>query len=112
MGVKIIISHDVVFNENEMLSMRTNTVGTEGDYEKRSLILYKDHFEFEVELSSQDGHDQQNGLAERMNRKLLDRVRCMLYGSCLSKHFWGETVMIVCYLVNRTASSAIDFKTP
>ena len=30
----------------------------------------------------------------------------------LSKHFWGETIMIVCYLVNRIASSAIDFKTP
>ena len=36
----------------------------------------------------------------------------MLYSSSLSKHFWGETVMIVCYLVNRTTSSAIDFKTP
>ena len=47
-----------------------------------------------------------------MNRTLLDRVRCMLHSSGLSKHFWGETVMIVCYLVNRTASSAIDFKTP
>ncbi|WKA06413.1 hypothetical protein VitviT2T_024312 [Vitis vinifera] len=46
-----------------------------------------------------------------MNRKLLDRVRCMLYGSCLSKHFWGETVMTTCYLINRTPSSAIDFKT-
>ena len=55
---------------------------------------------------------QQNGLTEKMNRTLLDRVRCMLHSSGLSKHFWGETVMIVCYLVNRTASSAIDFKTP
>ena len=55
---------------------------------------------------------QQNGLTEKMNRTLLDRVRCMLHSSGLSKHFWGETVMIVCYLVNRTTSSAIDFKTP
>ena len=27
------------------------------------MTLDKDHFEFEVELSSQDGHDQQNDLA-------------------------------------------------
>ena len=51
-GVKIIISHDVVFNENEMLSMRTKTIGTEEDSENRSLTLDIDHFEFEVELSS------------------------------------------------------------
>ena len=63
MGVKIIISHDVVFNENEMLSMRTNTAGTKENSENKSLTLDKDHFEFEVELSSQNGHDQRNDLA-------------------------------------------------
>ena len=57
LSVKIIISHDVVFNENEMFSMRTNTAGTEKDSKNRSLTLDKDHFEIEVELSSQDGHD-------------------------------------------------------
>lgn len=55
---------------------------------------------------------QQNDLAERMNRTLLDRVTCMLYSSGLSKHFWGEAIMTACYFVNRTPSSAIDFKTP
>ena len=30
---------------------------------------------------------QQNGLVERMNRTLLNRVRCMLYSSGLSKLF-------------------------
>ncbi|KAL6346168.1 hypothetical protein AAG906_027902 [Vitis piasezkii] len=63
LGVKIIISRDVVFNENEMLSMRTNTAGTKKDSENRSLTLDKDHFEFEVELSSQYGHDQRNDLS-------------------------------------------------
>ena len=46
-----------------------------------------------------------------MNRTLLDRVRCILYSSGISKHFWGETVMTACFLVNRTPSSAMDFKT-
>ena len=62
-GVKIIISRDVVFNENEMLFMRTNTAGIKKDSKNKSLTLDKDHFKFEVELSSQDGHDQQNDLA-------------------------------------------------
>lgn len=30
---------------------------------------------------------QQNGLAKRMNRTLIENVRCMLFSSNLSKHF-------------------------
>lgn len=55
---------------------------------------------------------QQNGLAERMNRTILERVRCMLSNANLSKSFWGEAVHTACYLINRSPSTAIDFKTP
>ena len=55
---------------------------------------------------------QQNGLAERMNRTLLERVRCMLKGAGLEKKFWGEAITTACYLINRCPSAAIDFKTP
>ncbi|RDX90352.1 hypothetical protein CR513_27790, partial [Mucuna pruriens] len=33
---------------------------------------------------------QLNDLAERMNRTLIERVRCMLSEARLPKHFWGE----------------------
>lgn len=33
---------------------------------------------------------QQNGLAERMNRTILERVRCMLSNVGLPKSFWRE----------------------
>jgi len=55
---------------------------------------------------------QQNGLAERMNRTLLERVRCMLLGVGLSKCFWGEAVSTAVYLINRCPSTRIDLKTP
>ncbi|KAL3623657.1 hypothetical protein CASFOL_032473 [Castilleja foliolosa] len=55
---------------------------------------------------------QQNGLAERMNRTLLERVRCMLLGAGVAKQFWGEAVTTACYLINRSPSSAIKFKCP
>ena len=58
------------------------------------------------------GTPQQNGLAERMNRTLLERVRCMLATAKLPKQFWAEVVTTTCYLVNRCHSSAIDLKTP
>nr|GEU50260.1 retrotransposon protein, putative, Ty1-copia subclass [Tanacetum cinerariifolium] len=36
------------------------------------------------------GTPQQNGLAERMNRTLMDKVRCLLIQSRLLKTFWAE----------------------
>ncbi|RVW21953.1 Retrovirus-related Pol polyprotein from transposon TNT 1-94 [Vitis vinifera] len=55
---------------------------------------------------------QQNGLAERMNRTILERVRCMLSSSGLSKVFWAETAETAVHLINRSPSSALQFKTP
>ena len=55
---------------------------------------------------------QQNGLAERMNRTLVEKVRCMLFNANLSKHFWAEVVTTATYLVNKSPSAALHFKTP
>lgn len=54
---------------------------------------------------------QQNGLAERMNKTILERVRCMLSFENLNKRFWGEAIHTTFYLINRSPSSAIGFKT-
>ena len=55
---------------------------------------------------------QQNGVSERMNLTLLERARCMLYNAGLSKCFWAKIINTTCYLVNRSPSTSIDFKTP
>ncbi|KAL4289723.1 hypothetical protein GQ457_14G011740 [Hibiscus cannabinus] len=55
---------------------------------------------------------QQNGVAERMNRTLLERTRAMLRAASLEKAFWAEAVKTACYLVNRSPSTAIELKTP
>ena len=55
---------------------------------------------------------QQNGLAERMNRTLMERVRCMLFHSRLPKTLWAEALCTACYLINRCPSTAIELKTP
>ncbi|KAK0596509.1 hypothetical protein LWI29_016370 [Acer saccharum] len=55
---------------------------------------------------------QQNGVAERMNRTILDKVRCLLIGSGLSQNFWGEAAATTAYLINRSPSTAISLKTP
>ncbi|KAL4271878.1 hypothetical protein GQ457_13G029750 [Hibiscus cannabinus] len=55
---------------------------------------------------------QQNGVAERMNRTLLEKVRCMLSNAGLGKPFWVEAVTYAGHLINRLPSSAIEGKTP
>jgi hypothetical protein len=58
------------------------------------------------------GTPQQNGLVERMNRTLLDKVRCMLHESGLTKRFWAEALNTAAYLINRSPSSAIGMMAP
>ncbi|KAG8479661.1 hypothetical protein CXB51_029443 [Gossypium anomalum] len=55
---------------------------------------------------------QQNGVAERMNRTLLEKVQCMLSNAGLGKQFWAEAVTYAGHLVNHLPSSALERKTP
>ncbi len=43
---------------------------------------------------------QQNGLAERMNRTLVESIRCLLKTSGLSKSFWPEALLLATYVKN------------
>ncbi|GJV40884.1 zinc finger, CCHC-type containing protein [Tanacetum coccineum] len=58
------------------------------------------------------GIQQQNGLVDETNMTLFAKVRCFLIQSGLSKVFWAEDTTMSTYLVNRSPSSAIGFKTP
>ncbi|KAH9741104.1 Integrase catalytic domain-containing protein [Citrus sinensis] len=54
---------------------------------------------------------QQNGVAKRMNRTFLEKVRCMLSNAGLDKKFWAEAVSYASHLINRLPSAAIGGKT-
>lgn len=58
------------------------------------------------------GTPQQNGLVERMNRTLLDKIRCMLHKSGLPKKFWAEALATATFLINRSPSYALGMMTP
>jgi hypothetical protein len=55
---------------------------------------------------------RQNGVAERMNKTLMEKARCMLNGVGIGQEFWVEVVGTACYLVNRSPSSVLNGKTP
>lgn len=55
---------------------------------------------------------KQNRVAERMNRTLAERARCMRLNAGLPKVFWAKTLNTTSFIINRSPSSAIDFKIP
>lgn len=55
---------------------------------------------------------EQNGVAERMNRTIIERARCMILNSKLTKNFWSEAALTAVYLINRSPTSALDGELP
>ncbi|BBG99268.1 transposable element gene [Prunus dulcis] len=55
---------------------------------------------------------QQNGVAERMNRTLLEKVRCMLSNAGLGKAFWAEAITYASHLINRCLLLRMRAKRP
>ena len=55
---------------------------------------------------------QQNGRAERINRILLDKARCMLAESKLTKSFWAEAIATAVFLSNRSPKESLNGATP
>lgn len=54
---------------------------------------------------------QQNGLAERMNRSLVEMARCMLYHESIEKKWWAEALNTAAWIINRIPNAA-NAKTP
>ncbi|GJR82683.1 putative ribonuclease H-like domain-containing protein [Tanacetum coccineum] len=55
---------------------------------------------------------QQNGVAERKNKTLIEAARTMLADSLLPIPFWAEAVNTTCYVLNRVLVTKPQNKTP
>ena len=53
-----------------------------------------------------------NGLAERMNQTIMERVRNMLAHAKLPKTFWAEALMKAVYVINKSPSVILDGDVP
>ncbi|GJW80304.1 retrovirus-related pol polyprotein from transposon TNT 1-94 [Tanacetum coccineum] len=63
-------------------------------------------------ITTQPRTPQQNGVAERMNRTLIEAARTMLANSLLPTAFWAEAVSTACYNFNRVRVTKPQNKTP
>jgi len=55
---------------------------------------------------------QQNGVAERMNRTIMDIARCLMLQSKLLRAFWAKAIVAACYIRNRCPTSSLGGKIP
>jgi hypothetical protein len=58
------------------------------------------------------GTPQHNDVVERINRTIVEKVRCMLRMTKLPKSFWVEAVQTTCYLINWSPLVPLDFDIP
>ncbi|CAL9004444.1 unnamed protein product, partial [Prunus brigantina] len=55
---------------------------------------------------------QQNGVAERKNRTIMEMAKCMMIEKKMPLEFWAEAVNTAVYVQNRCPTKALDKKTP
>jgi hypothetical protein len=74
-----------------------------------------DAFLTECEIQQQTSapySPQQNGVAKRANRTIMECARSMILTQGLELEFWGEAVNTAVYIKNRCPTKAFDSKTP
>jgi transposase InsO family protein len=55
---------------------------------------------------------EQNGVAKRKNRHLLEVTRCLMLQMNVPKFFWSDAVITATYPINRMPLRTLDFKSP
>lgn len=55
---------------------------------------------------------QQNGIAKRNKRTIMNMVRSMLKGKHLPNELWGEVVSTATYIMNRCLTNKLEVITP
>ncbi|CAL2224950.1 unnamed protein product [Prunus armeniaca] len=83
----------------------------EGEYVNNTLTSFF-HAQGIIHRMTTSFTPQQNGVSERKNRQLLKVARSLMLDMFVPHHLWGHAVLSAAYLINRTPSWVLDFKTP
>ena len=77
-----------------------------GEYLSADFMGYLSENGIQSQLSA-PGMPQQNGVAERRNRTLLDMIRSMMSFSGLPIFFWGYALDTAMYILNHVPSKSV-----
>ena len=96
------------FTEHRVKILRSDNGG---EYESKEFAEYCKSRRIRRETSV-PYTPQQNGVAERMNRTIMEAVRSMLHHAKLPLKFWAEAVSTAVYLRNQSPTVQLKEKTP
>ncbi|BBH05186.1 multidrug resistance-associated protein 9 [Prunus dulcis] len=82
-----------------------------GEYTSNEFNKFCDEMGMERQLTVAYS-PQQNGVAERKNRTIVEMAKCMMIEKGMPLEFWAETVNTAVYVLNRSPTKALDKKTP
>ncbi|BBH03625.1 hypothetical protein Prudu_014550 [Prunus dulcis] len=82
----------------------------EGEYVNKTLASFF-HAQGIIQQTTTPFTPQQNSVSKRKNRQLLKVARSLMLDMSVPHHLWGHAVLSVAYLINRTPSRVLDFKT-
>ncbi|KAL6331686.1 hypothetical protein AAG906_014336 [Vitis piasezkii] len=113
MKTRVINSSINAVNDDSTIELWHNRLGHMSEKDLMILAkknLFSDNMIFDIKRHLLT--PQLNGLAERMNRILVERVRCLLSQSQLPRSFWGEALNIVVHVLNLTPCVPLEFDVP
>ena len=93
------------------INHRVQRLRTDGQFDNKVYHEFFDKHGITPEFSA-PYTSQQNGVAERFNRTLQERMRAMLANAKLHQSFWPFAMRAAVYHVNRSPTTAIDFAIP
>ena len=80
-----------------------------GEYDSREFVDFcKQHGIKKQKITRYS--PQQNGVAERKNRTIMNMARSLLTARKLSKDYWAEAVACSVYILNRSPTSSVHSK--
>ena len=82
-----------------------------GEYLSKEFKAYLEAEGITLETTNPNS-SAQNGIAERVNRTVMDRAMTLLIAAGLPKFLWPEAVAYVTYVKNRSPTRALKDKTP
>ncbi|CAL2255037.1 unnamed protein product [Prunus armeniaca] len=82
-----------------------------GEYTSTEFSKFCDDMGMERQLTVAHS-PQQNGVAERKNRSIVEMAKCMMFEKKMPLEFWVEAVNTAVYVLNRCPTKALEKKTP
>ena len=82
-----------------------------GEYTSKEFGSFCRDVEIKRELTT-PYNPQQNGVAERKNRTIMEAMKTMIHDQDIPMHLWVEAARTTIYVQNRLSHNALGFKTP